>query len=40
MKGGWHLGIKKLDTPLVISDGSLVRLKEMGNITEVMHSAI
>lgn len=31
--------IKKLESPLAISDGSLVRLKEMGNITEVMHSA-
>lgn len=30
--------IKKLDTPLAISDGAIVRLKEMGNITEIMHS--
>ena len=30
--------IKKLDSPVSISDSSLVRLKEMGNITEIMYS--
>lgn len=31
--------IKKLDTPVLISDSAPVRLKEMGNITEIMYSA-
>ena len=30
--------IKKLNTPVSISDSSVVRLKEMGNITEIMFS--
>lgn len=30
--------IKKLDSPVSISDSALVRLKEMGNITEIMYS--
>ena len=30
--------IKILDSPVSISDSSLVRLKEMGNITEIMYS--
>ena len=30
--------IKKLDCPVSISDSALVRLKEMGNITEIMFS--
>ena len=30
--------IKKLDSPVSISNSALVRLKEMGNITEIMYS--
>ena len=30
--------IKKLDSPVSISDSALVRLKEMGNITEIIYS--
>ena len=30
--------IKKLATPIQILDGDTVRLKEMGNITEIMFS--
>lgn len=30
--------IKKLDTPVQIHDGDIVRLKEMGNVTEIMYT--
>lgn len=30
--------IKKLDTPIIVPDDAIVRLKEMGNITEIMFS--
>nr|CDL66302.1 unnamed protein product [uncultured bacterium] len=30
--------IKKLDTPILVSDSAIVRLKECGNVTEIMYS--